>query len=219
MLINLILFRDGVTDLYFRVGHSHNASDMKTSHAKKALTKKNLYTPQGIVAEVNKVKGVSAEVIDDRDRVFLDWKVFLDKHFPNMDAGFTSFYIFEFKNGIVTYKDVNIDGEIVDVKSKVFCADPDGTRKIILRELFNLSSTSNAVEISQAKPRLPPLPVKRLSQKKIESMKTLYQEIPRSSRWFYPEGMNIEDDPHTELRRRAAEQGLGNVDPDVDAPV
>ena len=136
MLISLILFRDVVTILYFRVGNSHNASDMKTSHPKKALTKKNLYTPQGIVAEVNKVKGVSAEVIDDRDRVFLDWKVFLDKHFPNMDAGFTSFYIIQFKNGIVTYKDVNIDGEIVDVKSKVFCADLDETRKIILKRAF-----------------------------------------------------------------------------------
>ena len=211
MLISLILFIDGVTDLYFRVGHSHNASDMKTSHAKKALAKKNLYTPQGIVAEVNKVKGVSAEVVDDRDRVFLDWKVFLDKHFPNMDAGFTSFYIFEFKNGIVHYKTVNSDGGIEIVKSKVFCADPEGTRKIILRELFNLSSTSNVVEICQAKPRLPPLPVKRISQKKVESMKTLYQEIPRSSRWFYPEGTSTQDDPHTDLRRRAAEQGLGFV--------
>jgi hypothetical protein len=76
MLIRVLLFRDGVTDLSFRVGHSHNASDMKTSHAKKALAKKNLYTPQGIVSEVNKVKGVSAELVDDRDRVFLDWKFF-----------------------------------------------------------------------------------------------------------------------------------------------
>ena len=210
MLISLILFRDGVTDLYFRVGHSHNASDMKTSHAKKALAKKNLYTPQAIVSEVNKVKGVSAEVVDDRDRVFFDWKVFLDKHFPNMDAGFTSYYIFEFKNGVVHYKEVNSDGGIEIVKSKVFCADPERTRKIILRELFNLSSTSNVVEICQAKPRLPPLPGKRISQKKVESMKTLYQEIPRSSRWFYPEGTNIQDEPHTDLRRKAAAgQGLG----------
>lgn len=211
MLISLILFRDGVTDLYFRVGHSHNASDMKTSHAKKALAKKNLYTPQGIVAEVNKVKGVSAELVDDRDRVFLDWKVFLDKHFPNMDVGFTSFYIFEFLNGIVHYKEVNSDGVLEIVKSKVFCADPEGTRRIIIRELFNLSSTSDVVEICQAKPRLPPLPGKRISQKKIDSMKTLYQEIPRSSRWFYPEGTSIQDDPHTDLRLRAAEHGLGSV--------
>jgi hypothetical protein len=153
----------------------------------------------------------SAEVLDDRDKVFLDWKVFLDKHFPNMDPGFTSYFIFEFKNGIVHYKEVNGDGVIEVVKSKVFCADPEGTRKIILRELFNLSSTSNVLEICQAKPRLPPLPGKRISQKKVESMKTLYQEIPRSSRWFYPEGNSIQDDPHTDLRLRAAEQGRGNV--------
>ena len=182
---------------------------MKTSHAKKALAKKNLYTPQAIVAEVNKVSGISAEVLDDRDKVFLDWKVFLDKHFPNMDPGFTSFFIFEFIDGIVKYKVGKADGVTEVVKSKVFSADPEGTRKIILRELLNLSATSNDLENCQAKPRLPPLPVRRLSQKKIDSMKTLYQEIRRSSRWFYPEGNTVTDDPHTELCTRAAERGLG----------
>ena len=40
-------------------------------------------------------------------------------------------------------------------------------------------------------------------------MKTLYQEIRSSSRWFYPEGNTVTDDPHTELRTRAAKRGLG----------
>ena len=74
------------------------------------------------------------------------------------------------------------DGEVVTVKSKTFCADPESTKKIILRELLNLSSTSSVAEIIQAKPRLPPLPERRISQKKIDNMKTLYQQIPRCSR-------------------------------------
>ena len=207
MMNSLLLFQDGVTDIYFRVGHSHNQSDMKTAHAKKALAKKNLYTPQAVAAEVNKVTGVSGQVLDDRDGVFMDWKLFLDKHFPNMDPGFTSFFIFEFKNGVVEYKELDEDGIAVTVKSKVFCQDTVGTRKIILRELFNLSSTSNVLEICKANPRLPPLPMRRVSQKKIDNMKTLYQEIPRNFRWFYPEGSSVRDDPHTELRARAALRG------------
>ena len=187
MLCNLLVFPDGVTDIYFRVGHSHNQSDMKTAHAKKALTKKNLYTPQAVVKEVNKVKGLIGQLLDSRDGVFLDWNPFLDKHFPNMDVGFTSFFIFKFKDRVVHYQELGPDGEAITVKSKVFCADPVGTRQIILRELLNLNSTSNVIEICKAKVRLPPLPQRRISQKKI-NMKILYQQIPRDCRWFYPEG-------------------------------
>ena len=74
----------------------------------------------------------------------------------------------------------------------------------VLRELLNLSATSNTVEIMKAKLRLPPLPMKRISQKKIESMKTLYPEIPRHCRWFYPEGEAYID------------RGMGNVRPEQD---
>ena len=166
MLLSLLIFPDGVRDIYFKVGHSHNQSDMKTAHAKKALSKKNLYTPQAVIKEVNSVKGLIGQLIESRHGVFQDWKTFLDKHFPNMDVGFTSFFIFEFKNGIVKYQELDKDGEVVTVKSKTFCADPESTKKIILRELLNLSSTSSVAEIIQAKPRLPPLPERRISQKK-----------------------------------------------------
>ena len=111
---------DGVKDIYFKVGHSHNQSDMKTAHAKKALIKKNLYTPQAVIKEVNSVKGLIDQLIVSRDGVFQDWKSFLDKHFPNMDAGFTSFFIFEFINGIVKYQKLDEDGELVTVKSKTY---------------------------------------------------------------------------------------------------
>ena len=206
MLLSLLIFPDGVKDIYFKVGHSHNQSDMKTAHAKKALSKKNLYTPQAIIKEVNAVKGLIGQLIDSRDGVFQDWKTFLDKHFPNMDVGFTSFFIFEFKNGIVKYQELDKDGEVVTVKSKTFCADPESTKKIILRELLNLSSTSSVAEIIQAKPRFPPLPERRISQKKIDNMKILYQQIPRGSRWFYPEGENVEDESHSDLRARVVHQ-------------
>ena len=82
MLMSLLLFKEGVTDIYFRVGHSHNQSDMKTAHAKKALRKKNLYTPQAIVKEVNQVKGLVGQLLETRDGIFQDWKGFLDKHLP-----------------------------------------------------------------------------------------------------------------------------------------
>ena len=84
MLTSILLYPDGVTDIYFRVGHSHNLSDMKTTHANKGLAKKNLYIPQAVAVEVNKIKGLAAQVLDDRDGVFLDWKALLDKHFPNI---------------------------------------------------------------------------------------------------------------------------------------
>ena len=199
------MFGDGVTDVYFRVGHSHNTSDMKTAHANKAMSKKNLYTPHMVVEEINKMKGLTGRLFDDRDGMFFDWKSFLDKHFPNMDPGFTSYFLFEFKDGVVKYKEVDGDGKIVTVKTKVFCANPAATRKIILQELLNLSPTSNVFEILKTKPRLPPLPVRRVSRKKIDNMKILYQQIPRCHRWFYPEGCDVVDDPHTELRRRAVE--------------
>ena len=204
MLCSLLIFPEGVTDIYFKVGHSHNQSDQKTGHAAKAISKKNLYTPQAIAKEVNKVKGLFAEVLDERSDVFQDWKRFLDKHFPNMDPGFTSFYIFQFKNGVVEYKELNEEGDEVTIKSKVFCSNPEAVKRVIIRELFNLSSTSSVVEICKAKPRLPPLPKKRISQKKIDSMKTLYQQIPRQCRWFYPEGDTVLDEPFAGLRRAAA---------------
>ena len=107
-----------MTDIYFKVGHSHNQSDQKTGLAVKAMSKKNLYTPQSVAKEVNKIKGLFAEVLNDGAEVFQYWKPFLDKHFPNMDPGFTSYYIFEFKNGVVKYKELDDEGVEVVVKSK-----------------------------------------------------------------------------------------------------
>ena len=129
-----------------------------------------------------------------------------------MDPGFTNYFIFEFKNGVVYYKELDDDGKAFVIKSRVFCHDPESTRKIILRELLNLNSTSSKIEICKAAPRLPPLPEKRISQKKIDCMKVLYPQIPRSFRWYYPEGASFEDYPHTELRRRAALQGYNITD-------
>ena len=132
MLSSILVYPDGVTDVYFRVGHSHNTSDMKTAHANKAMAKKNLYTPNMVITEINKMKGLTGQLIDERSGVFLDWKLFLDKHFPNMLPGFTSYFLFEFKDGIVHYKDVGLEGEIVTVKSQSFCPDPSATKKILL---------------------------------------------------------------------------------------
>ena len=203
MLESLLLFKDGVTDIYFKVGHSHNASDLKTAHANKATAKKNIFTPAMIASEVNKLKGLRSQIIEEKDGIFKDWKVFLDKHFPNMDPGFTSFQMYEFKNGVVDYKCLNPDGVVITVKSRTFCANPEATRKIILRELLNLSQTSTPVEIVKANLRLPPLPGKRVSKKKIDNMKVIYPQIPACHRWYYPEGLTVGDDPHTDLRRRA----------------
>ena len=168
MLTSLLIFSEGVTDIYFKVGHSHNHSDKKTGHAAKALSKKNLYTPQAVAKEVNKVKGLFADVLNDKD-VFHDWKPFLDKHFKNMDPGFTSYYIFHFKDGVVEYRELNDEGDEVVVKSKVFCANPAAVKKVILKELFNLNAASNPVEICKARLRIPPLPQKRISEKKFKA--------------------------------------------------
>ena len=211
MLVSLFIFPDGVTDIYFKVGHSHNASDIKTAHANKAMGKKNLFTPMMIASEINKSKGLTGEVIMENDGMFYDWKTILDKYFPNMDAGFTKYHWFEFKNGVVYYKSLSGDGEVVIEKSKTFCSNPDATKKAILRELFNLSNTSSPLEIAKAKPRLPLLPHRKVTDKKVENMKVLYPLIPRCYRWFYPEGSNAADEPHTEIRRRAASELLARA--------
>jgi len=39
-------------------------------------------------------------------------------------------------------------------------------------------------------------------------LKTLYLQIPRQFRWFYPEGQTVQDDLHIDLRVRAAALGL-----------
>ena len=121
--------------------HSHNTSDIKTAHANKAMAKKNLYTSIQVIQEINKMKGLTGQLIDDRNGVFLDWKVLLEKHFPKMDPGFTSFFLFEFKDGVCHYKEVGLDGEIVMVKSRTFCQNHAALKKIILQELFKLSPT------------------------------------------------------------------------------
>ena len=145
--------------------------------------------------------------MESRDGVFRDWKTFMDKPFPNMDPAFTSFFILKFKNGVVKYQELNQDGVAVTVKPRVFCADPVGTRKIILIELFNLNSTSDVVEICKAKPRCPPLPQKIISQKKVDNMKVLYQQIPSNCRWYYPEDEEVPFETHTDLRARAVKHG------------
>ena len=70
MLCSMLIFPEGVTDIYFKVGHSHNQSDAKTGHAAKAMSKKNLYTPQAVAQEINKVKGLFAEVLHENSQVF-----------------------------------------------------------------------------------------------------------------------------------------------------
>ena len=75
---------------------------------------------------------------------------------------------------MVYYKELSLEGEIVVKKTQVFCANPQATRKVILRELFNLSSTSSIIEILKAKVRLPPLPKKIISQVKMDNMKVLF---------------------------------------------
>ena len=52
--------------------HSHNTSDMKMAHANKAMAKKNLFIPNQVIFEVNKMKGLSGRLIDDRHGIFLD---------------------------------------------------------------------------------------------------------------------------------------------------
>ena len=68
---------------------------------------------------MNKVKGLVGQLIESKDAVFLDWKSFLDKHFPNMDIGFTSFFIFEFRNGVIKYQELDGEGAVVTRKSDI----------------------------------------------------------------------------------------------------
>ena len=94
MLSSLLYYPDGVTDIYFRVGHSHNTSDLKTAHAKKALEKKNLYTTFELAIEIGKVKGLYPKLLQTKDTIFNNWSNFLNSYFDNMQKGLTKCYIF-----------------------------------------------------------------------------------------------------------------------------
>ena len=62
--------------------HSHNTSDMKMAHANKAMAKKNLFTPNQVIFEVNKMKGLSGRLIDNRRGVSSTGKFSSKSIFP-----------------------------------------------------------------------------------------------------------------------------------------
>lgn len=72
------------------------AAGRATAHGKRLLVRKNLYAPQEIIKEINKVKHMNVIFIDyeDRNRAsFEAWKYFLDKHVNNMQPSFTANFV------------------------------------------------------------------------------------------------------------------------------
>ena len=51
------------------------------------------------------------------------------------------------------------------------CTNPTLTRKIILNEVFGLHESAGIVDILQVKPKLPQMPERLLTEKKIKSIK------------------------------------------------
>ena len=66
---------------------------------KHALKNKDLFSPKEVTDEINKVKNVSVDCIDYKDKSrasYTGWGEFLGKYLKKMSAGFTNNYVLEF---------------------------------------------------------------------------------------------------------------------------
>ena len=108
-LLSLTWYPDGFVCLFLLPGHSHFPPDRTVSWLKKSLHGKNLFLPEHFVQYFNGITSVTAEFMDHRGPnrlMFRGWDAILQHHFvpiPTIkNGGYTSFYFFEFKNGILT---------------------------------------------------------------------------------------------------------------------
>jgi hypothetical protein len=83
-------------------GHTHMQADTIVSRSKQALRKRQLWIPDEIAENINKVKGVGAQVLGEGD--FHEWEDFLCKHFPAPPALFSKTYFWRIRGNVITMK-------------------------------------------------------------------------------------------------------------------
>ncbi|ETP53628.1 hypothetical protein F442_01495 [Phytophthora nicotianae P10297] len=170
-------------------GHSHNIADRVIAWCRRATRKANIYTPQLLVEEINKVKSVHGVFLDHNKPTrpfFEQWGTVLHKYFTAPPAGYTSNYLFEIDQGICTArKTVQTPDDEAITFNMVKCTSIETVRKSFITELFG-PSIQTLWEASIHSVHLPRKPTQDLSDKKMKSLSAKYFSIPQQHLTYYP---------------------------------
>ena len=189
--------------IFFIPGHSHMIPDRVVAWMKAGIKNKNIYNPNDLEKEINKVKNIKANFFAHTDRwrpCFDKWDQFLGKHLKKLPAGFTNNYVFEFFKGEVTMKHLITENETK--KNNLCKLDESTTRRNLWNELFGGTRKQN---VTMQDVTLPRLECKELDINKIKSLAKKYHSIPAVHRWFYP---SISDD----VVSQAGEENVDEVE-------
>ena len=219
-LLSMTWYPEGVSLLYLLPGHSHMACDRVVSWLRKKLKGDNLFLPEHFVQRFNAIPSVRAEFIDHRDTnrlMFRNFEPILKRHMvtipPIPGGGYTRFYSFEFKRGVLTMRKA-ADSAVEFTHSYVqglSGKDDDTTYDELLARcvaslaahLFRYGKTfSNAsvadIAIGGTDGGLVRHPGQQLTQTKVVSFWTKGFSIPREYLSYYPENPNIPEELSTE---------------------
>jgi hypothetical protein len=185
-----ILFYEKVVCLYLIPGHSFMTPDRVLAWIKSKLKGSNLFTPQQIVCEANKVESVNAEFIGGTNSspFYKDFKGILAKYFTELPPGYTFNYLFEFDSGSLNIKRITTTPEseatTVDLVRPVWRQDLKNMRKNIVRDLFGKDSLDQ-VDISSVV-LLPVRPKNSITETKLASLFLKLPYIPTQFQDYYP---------------------------------
>ena len=172
-----------VTTIYLIPGHSHMIARV-VAWVKCALQRKNIYSPVDVVEEMNKVKSVSAELInhnrEDRRASFTGWDTFLNKYMNKMPAGFTTNHVIEFVQRTVTMKHLYTSKEEVTVR---LAENAESTGSAMWRKIFGTESKEVLVQDIC----LLVHPIQELKKSKLKSLAKKYSCIPEEYLAYYPQ--------------------------------
>jgi hypothetical protein len=203
--------------------------DRTVGHCRAVIKGKNVYHPQGFVDIFNGVSNLNARLLTTKDAVFRDWEPILSKYLTKLPGGFTSYHYFEVESGRCVYKlTAAEDGESF---SHTFTRNVEWARNGLLKELFGLPPGATIYQIVHARLNIPELPLRVLTEKKIESLAEKYPTIPRRFQDFYPlpkgvvqkelnedvkEAAEIAKRPPGRPVKTKAEQALDKLQPRLD---
>ena len=87
--------------IFFIPGHSHMIPDRAVAWLKAGIKGKNIYNPNDLDNEINRVKNINAKFISHTDRnrpCFKDLDEFHGTHLKKLTEDFTNNYVLEFVN-------------------------------------------------------------------------------------------------------------------------
>ena len=183
------------------------ALDRTTGWCRSSIKGYDLYLPEQFVARFNSIKSVNAEFLNhecSNRLMFRNWDDVLHRHFvpiPTIkDGGYTSFYFFEFKNGILSMRktaESEIEYTHAYLQTKVGSNDSTSYEELVNRcksslekALFVDEKTFDNATIEHInvlfKSGLCRHPSNTLTETKIESFWTKGFSIPKEYIGYYP---------------------------------